>query len=152
MRSKSFFRDTPCGDSFPLPAASREAFTPCRLSRGSQQRYNRRAHAHRDANAAVIALNEFYGPVKGVPAPSNKARQHLAVGRVLQRTTALSRQDFRLSPEEAFTELLGSDPLPYGDGVPMHLAPYEAGKVALPRTLEPPQILSLLPRLARWFF
>ena len=65
---------------------------------------------------------------------------------MLQRTTALSRQDFRLSPEEAFTELLGSDPSPYGDGVPMHLATYEVGKVALPRILEPPQLLQDLLR------
>ena len=129
----------------PLPAIPCEGAAPPGLSRRCRQRRERRVHNCHDANAAIRAINELYHDqsYKGGAEPT--VAQQRAVAGIAEKCAVLSELNFSSTNEEAFRELLNTEPSQYECEAPRSLASYRRGKVALPRSHKPPMnLLDLL--------
>ena len=121
------------GNLFPLLLFCDVVSPGGKFSRKCRQRLARRQHSLIDSNHAISALNNLYGGSSAeLPPRDTTPRQHAAVADIMERCVQVSKLDHCPSPEEAFVELLGTDPGLYCSEVPMKLASYVLGSVALP--------------------
>ena len=133
-------RDARQRDLFPLPQLPLPPRPRRDLCRAVQQRGLRRVAAVRHCNEAITALNEMYAPQAACPSSQASRLQGLAqetmLGRFSHRPVGRSP-----SPQEALTELLGSDLSYSGEMVSQHMASFGQGPVAFPPAAQPPLLL-----------
>lgn len=141
-------------DLFPLPCPPKVC-QEHRLSRRSQQRFDRKQKILADVQSAVNGLNWMHGfspTFKFDSAPDPMQKQVLERMVHLSRVAAHQGSGPAWKPEAALRELLRGKSEYESPGMPISLARFDIERISLPTSLEGvPHVLDVLPEEAHHF-